>query len=116
MEKLGKETETFEVMAQLEHIIAGKYSEKSVEMGLHLIDKGRKKGSFAHFEEALQFMQRGMNLLIEVRYRDHCRIGKMYMEMAVFNRQLKNLDSEYSSLICAHSMMRQLPNKEKELL
>jgi hypothetical protein len=36
--------------------------------------------------------------------------------MASLSRQLKDLESEYSSLICAHSMIRQADNREKELV
>ena len=36
--------------------------------------------------------------------------------MANFNRQIKDLENEYSSLICAHSMIRQADNREKELV
>ena len=57
-------------------------------------------------------MQLGMNVLIAVRYKDNLKIGKMYLTMAVLNRELKDLDSEYSSLTCAYSMIRQLPNAD----
>jgi hypothetical protein len=60
-------------------------------------------------------MQKGMNVLIEVRYRDQLNISRMYIEMASFNRLLNDLESEFSSLICGHSMMRQLEGMEKEL-
>lgn len=56
-----------------------------------------------------------MNVLIEVRYRDQLNISRMYIEMASFNRLLNDLESEFSSLICGHSMMRQLEGMEKEL-
>lgn len=36
--------------------------------------------------------------------------------MALFQRKLENLDSEYSSLVCAQSIIRQIPNMEKELI
>jgi formyltetrahydrofolate synthetase len=36
--------------------------------------------------------------------------------MAQFSQSLEDLESEYTSLICAHSMIRQSSNKEKELI
>lgn len=36
--------------------------------------------------------------------------------MAEYYRNLNNLDKQYSSLICAHSMAKQLQNSEKEVL
>jgi hypothetical protein len=40
-------------------------------MGLFLIEKGRKKGSFAKFSEALSSMHSGMDILIDMKYKDH---------------------------------------------
>jgi hypothetical protein len=51
-------------MGLLGEIISDTFTMRSVEMGLHLIEKGRKKGSFDHYEEALEEMQRGLNVLI----------------------------------------------------
>lgn len=105
---MRREDDTMQIIDKLEKIIEEKYGQKSVEMGLFLFDKGRKLGVFGHCSEALAFMQKGMNILIEVRYRDQLNISRMYIEMASFNRLLNDLESEYSSLICGHSMMRQL--------
>lgn len=48
-------------------------------MGLHLIEKGRKKGTFNHYEEALEEIQQGLNILIEVKFRDHAKTSKVYI-------------------------------------
>lgn len=77
-------------------------------MGLFIIEKGRKYRAFQRCSEALALMQKGMNVLIEVRYRDQLSISRIYIEMADCSRLLNDLQSEYSSLICGHSMMRQL--------
>lgn len=88
---MGNEQKTFEVASKIEALIEKKYTSKSIEMGLHLIEKGKKKGSFRYFNEALTLMQEGMNLLIEARYRDQLNIGNIYTQMAAFNRELNNL-------------------------
>jgi hypothetical protein len=40
-------------------------------MGLFMVEKGRKQGSFSKFSEALKCMHEGMNILIDVKYKDH---------------------------------------------
>lgn len=40
-------------------------------MGLFLIEKGRKQSAFSKFSEALSTMNKGMDILIEVKYKDH---------------------------------------------
>jgi hypothetical protein len=60
-------------------------------MGLYLIDKGHKKGSFGKFDEAIKLMHEGMDILIEVRYKDHIEISKVYLLMAQFSRELMDL-------------------------
>jgi hypothetical protein len=44
-------------------------------MGLYFIEKGKKKGAFDKYQEALEWMHEGINILIEVKYKDHIKIG-----------------------------------------
>ncbi len=44
-------------------------------MGLFYIEKGKKKGVFNKFQEALEWMHKGINILIELRFKDHMKIG-----------------------------------------
>lgn len=76
-------------------------------MGLYYIERGRKKGSFQHFEESLELMHQGINTLIEAKYKDHQTIGDIYLTMAHFCKSLSDDQGEYTALICAHSMIRQ---------
>lgn len=75
MEKLKNQQETFDSMNKLEEIIVEKYTEKSEQMGLFYIEKGKKKGTFNKYDQALEWMHQGINTLIELRYKDHMKIG-----------------------------------------
>ena len=61
-------------------------------------------------------MHQGIDTLIEIKYKDHIKIGEIYLTMAQYSLTLEDPESEYTSLICAHSMIRQSPNKDKELI
>lgn len=90
---MQREEEAMRTMAQLESLIEQRHGVRSTEMGLHYISKGRTKAAFGHNQEALLLMQKGMNLLIEVKYRDQLSISQIYVEMAALNRSLDDLDS-----------------------
>lgn len=61
-------------------------------------------------------MHKGMNILIDSRYKNHIEIGNYYLTMAQYNKLLGDLQAEYTSLICAYSMYKQDKEKEKEIL
>jgi len=54
-----------------------------------------------------------MDILIDARYKEQLKISKIYLQMAKLSKQLRKLDSEYSYLVCALSMLKQVSNQEK---
>jgi hypothetical protein len=51
-------------------------------MGLLLIEKGKKKGHFKKYHDAIRLMNEGMNILIEKKHRENYEIGKIYLKIA----------------------------------
>ena len=115
-EKMGNEAETDRLMEQLQAAILEQHTQKSSEMGLFLIERGRQKGAFQKNKEALALMHSGMDTLIAVRHGDQTKISQVYRQMAELSRKLSDTNEEYSSLICAYSMLRQCPDSEKNIV
>ena len=76
-------------------------------MGLFLITKGKTIRYFEKYRQALVLIHEGMNTLIEIRYKNHIEIGKVYLIMAEYNKLIGDLQAQYTSLICAYSMFKQ---------
>ena len=81
-EKMGNEAETDRLMEQLQAAILEQHTQKSPEMGLFLIERGRQKGVFQKNKEALALMHSGMDTLIAVRHGDQTKISQVYRQMA----------------------------------
>jgi len=61
-------------------------------MGRLLIEKGKNKGYFKKYDTAVCLMQEGIDVLIDLKEKDHQYISGVYKQMAEFSRQLGDLD------------------------
>ena len=57
-----------------------------------LIEKGRRKAAFKKYEAALCYMQEGIDVLIELKDKNHEYVEDIYKQMGEYNRQLGNLE------------------------
>ena len=57
-------------------------------------------------------MNQGMDILISQRYHNSSNVAEVYETLAELNKDVEDYEKEYSSLICAHSMIKQLEENQ----
>lgn len=71
---------------------------------------------FHQYQMAIKYMSEGIDLLVELRCQQKKRVMDVYLKMAKVYRVLEEYKKEYSSLVCAQSMAKQLADPHKHTI
>ena len=82
-------------------------------MGFFFILKGNVEYHFGRLKEAIKLMNQGIEILVESKSKEKEKIMEVYLKIAKINFKVQDFKKEYSNLICAQAMAKQLPNSSK---
>lgn len=116
MVKVNDEPKSYEALEELSEIVKKVHGNRSIEFGMFLVKKGKAKGHFEKYGEAVGEVEAGIEIMIEKKWKEKEKIAEIYLTLASFYRRSSQWEQEYTALICAQAMIRQLSANEKNLI